>query len=166
MRSGIRKMTSYAAGVRILATMIICLSLLSVSAFSSGCGGAGASPEAAVRRYLDAWAAGDWNAYKASVVVNGVPPSGETEDTARQSFDRTEVESRSLVMTTVPDSNDPSKAIGHLSGGTITSTTDILGKPKTISVEIAQVTVSKRPRFQTTMHGGNWLVEVAAVDAP
>ncbi len=84
MRSGVRKMTSYATGIRLMVTMIICLSLVAFGAFSSGCGGATTSPEAAVRRYLDAWAAGDWNAYKASVVVDGVPPSGETEDIARQ----------------------------------------------------------------------------------
>lgn len=170
MRSGVRKMTSYTAGIRLLATMTIFLSLVSLSVISSGCGGASTgastSPEAAVRQYLDAWEAGGWNAYKTSVVVNGVPPSGKTEDTARQSFGKTKVEFKSLTMTTVPDSSAPSKAIVYLTGGTISSTTDILGKSKAGSVNIEQIAVSERPRFQTTRLGGNWFVEIAAGNAP
>jgi len=166
MRSGVRKMTSYATGIRLMATMIICLSLVALSAFSSGCGGASTSPEAAVRRYLDAWAARDWNAYKASVFVNGVPPSGENENIARQSFDKTEVQFKNPVMNTVPNNSDPTKAIVYLTGGTISSTTDILGERKTSSVNVEQIAFSERPRFQTTKLRSNWFVEVAAENAP
>lgn len=169
MRSGVRNITSRSAGIRILVTATICLLLVVLSAFSSGCGeastGASASPEAAVRRYLDAWAVGDWNAYKASVVVNGATPSGENENIARQSFDKTKVKFKNLVMNTVTDNTDSTKAIVYITGGTVSSTTDILGKAKTVSVNAEQIGDSERPRCQTTKLGSNWFVEVADENA-
>jgi len=57
-------------------------------------------------------------------------------------------------------------AIVYLTGGTISSTTDILGKPKTDSVKVEQIADSEQPRFQTTKLNGNWFVKVAAENAP
>lgn len=118
----------------------------------------GKTPEEAVRRFLTAWEAGDWNSYKASVVVNGVQPSGKNEDAARRVFDGMKISFNNLSMKTATDGDE--KATVFLTGGTITTTANILGKSKTSSIDLAKVADSQRPQFRVVKVGDTWFVEV------
>lgn len=152
-----------ASPIRLLTFAVICLPLLVFVVCSIGCGSTGSkTPEAAVRRFLYSLQAGDWDSYKAAVVVNGTPPSGTNESVARQEFNNSDILFKNLTMETVADGHDTTKATVHLTGGTIGATVDVLGKPTTSSVDVGELDNSKRPLFHTTKFGGVWFVDVAA----
>ncbi|MDD5748515.1 MAG: hypothetical protein PHP64_05670 [Actinomycetota bacterium] len=140
-------------------TISLLLTILAMT--HSACGRVSSNtPVAAVRRFLDSWEARDWDSYKVSVVVNGTTPSGKNEATARRLFEETKVEFNKLTIKTSVVSDK--KATVLLTGGHITMTTDILGKQKTSSVELAKLADSLKPKFNAVRIGDAWFIDVGS----
>lgn len=154
------KKTGSASLCRFVTAAAICMMLLLLAVFSGGCGDnlSGRTPEEAVRRFLSAWEAGDWNSYKAMVVVDGDRPSGGNEDAARQVFDGTKLSFDNLIMKTAADGVASATVV--LTEGKITTTVDVLDKPNMSSINLAKVADSQKPQFKVVKVGGTWFVDV------
>ena len=113
------------------------IAALACSTVLAGCGSN--TPDGAVRKFLAAWQAGDWNAFKASIAPQRRNLSKDQEDLARQEFNQIKVKFNDIQSRTVYDPKDKggNKATVTLTGGKITITTEVLGQKKTETRDVA-----------------------------
>lgn len=111
------------------------IAALACSMALAGCGSN--TPDGAVRKFLAAWQAGDWNAFKASIAPQRRNLSKDQEDLAKQEFDQIKVKFNDIRSRTVYDPKGKNKATVTLTGGKITITTEVLGQKKTETRDVA-----------------------------
>lgn len=132
--------------------------MLAAPAMLAGCGGS--SPEGAVNKYLGAWQAMDWNAYKASVLPGNAKLTRDQEELAKQKFEQIKVKLDGIKMKTEYDKKDKNKAVVNLTDGTITYKATILGKPKEEPQPISKMPKESRPAFDVVKVNGIWYVDM------
>lgn len=143
---------------RVIALIVFIIVTIVALPILSGCGEN--SPQAAVERFFKAWEELDWEDYKDSLVVDGRKPSGANEDLARQEFEQVRVRVEDLKTETSYDQNDKNVAFVTLVKGKITLTTDLLGKEKTRTLDLAEMNREDLPTITVKRIRGTWYVEM------
>jgi hypothetical protein len=127
---------------------------LLASAVLAGCGGN--SPEKAVGNYLNAFQSGDWAAFKATIVPQNLTKDQET--LAKDKFEQLKVKFQDVQTKTSYDASNKNKATVVLTGGKVSYTVPIGGKPQTETKDIMELELPERT-YQTVKVKGVWLVD-------
>jgi hypothetical protein len=151
--SSLRRHTAVTISL-MLALLVVVPCLLA----AAGCGGD--SPQSAVQRFLSAWQALDWNAYK-NVVAPGQKLTKDQEELAKQKFQQIKVKFQDIKLETKIDPKDKNKATVTLVSGKITDTADILGKQRTDTVDVAKMDANSRPVYDAVQVNGVWYVNTS-----
>jgi hypothetical protein len=140
--------------------LALLIAALACSMLLVGCGNS--TPDSAMRKFLAAWQASDWEAYKSSVAPADRNLSKDQEDLAKQKFDQVKVKFADVQTKTDLDAKDKNKAAVTLTGGKVTITAPILGENKTQTRDIAPKKGSSQEPMKWSMVkvNGVWYVDM------
>jgi len=109
--------------------LALLIAALACSLLLVGCGNS--TPDSGMKKFLAAWQAADWEAYKAAVAPADRNLSKDQEDLAKQKFESVKAKFADVQTKTTVDPKDKNKATVGFTGGKITITAPILGENKT-----------------------------------
>lgn len=115
------------------------------------------SPEGAVERYFDAWEEGDWLEFRASVAPGKGASDKAGEELAKKQFEQVRVEFDGIEMDSEADPRDADKAEVTITGGTVTTTAEILGELESATEQIEGMVL------KTVKVDGEWYVDAPLV---